>query len=152
MSGSKSPLERLGISLMIAGLSALLICLGLILFIGFSGCAKASEPEPEPDFLGRWVDNSNPPFLFSVTFRENHTVTFAIRNGEDTLSIQDGEWSYKHPFLITRDTSCQVGPPARLVPCATKPDSVRVNIVGDTWRLDFEEDGEIITFNLRRLH
>jgi len=115
-----------------------------------SGC-QASEPEPPPAFVGKWADDSRPPFLFMVEFRPDHSVTFSVRDAGELISRQDGEWSYRPPLLITRDTACQEGPPVRLVPCQAEPDTVRPAVAGDAWPLSFEQDGEIISFDLRRV-
>ena len=114
-------------------------------------CCTPSAPEPAPDFLGKWVDTSHAPLLFAVEFRPDHSVTFTVRDGGEITSITDGDWSYRAPLLITRDRTCQEGPPLRLVVCPAEADTVRPAVSGDSWPLSFLEDGQIISFNLRRV-
>lgn len=134
-------------------LSAVALALFLsILAAAFIRCTSATEPAPPAPFLGKWADDSRPPFLFTVEFRADHSVTFTVRDAGEIISQTDGEWSHKPPLLITRDRVCQEGQPLRLVPCQAAPDTVRPNISGDSWPLSFERDGEIISFQLRRVN
>lgn len=125
--------------------------LAAVLAIASTSCQQATEPAPAP-FIGKWADTSFAPLLFTVEFREDRTVTFHVRDAGETVSRSDGAWRYEPPRLITWDTVCQEGPPARFVPCSGKPDTVHVSISGDSWPVSFEDAGEIITLNLRRFN
>jgi hypothetical protein len=129
-----------------------LIALFVLVIIALVKCTNPTEPAAPAPFLGKWADDSRPPFLFMVEFRADHSVTFAVLDAGELISQTDGEWSHKPPLLITRDKACQEGPPLRLVPCQAAPDTVRPNISGDSWPLAFERDGEIISFQLRRVN
>lgn len=115
------------------------------------GCIDKSTT-PMPDFIGKWADDSHPPALFTVEFRADHSVTFTVRNSGEITSQSDGVWSYHAPLLITIDSKCQEGIPLHLVECTAPPDTVHPSISGDSWPLSFERNGEITSFDLRRVN
>lgn len=124
--------------------------ISFILFLLTFGCSNPTIPTP--DFVGKWADNSHPPTLFTVEFRPDHSVTFAVRNSGEIISQSDGVWSYHYPLLITTDRKCQEGRPLHLVECTAPPDTVHPSISGDSWPLSFERDGEITSFDFRRVN
>lgn len=137
-----------------AALFAAIFCapfLTILLCVIFLSCSPVAT-EPAPEFIGKWADDSRPPLLFVVEFRADHSATFQVRDGGELISRTDGTWTHRAPLLITRDTLCQEGPPLRLIACPAEADTVRAAVDGNSWPLSFERDGEIISFDLRRVN
>jgi len=135
-------------------LHSAILCLGLLTHCGTE--PKGLTPE-EISVMGTWAGS----FMvgtntFSAVMRNEENKSYSTvqaLNGQD-ISREAGTWSASGGRYITRPELCEeapaLGAPLYVIAC-TGPDTLSINIIGDTWNLNFINGGIVYTLPLRKI-